>query len=305
MNKSNLVVASILITFALAAYVLSEVGVSNDAITPTDSELVTNNNLDRLGNTPPRQFDRASNIGDAQALGAVDLTINQALELASEGNIDQAARILAKLYEEIEFLSLEDKQSLFVNYSDLLIQLGSNYEAIQVLEQLLSIPNLASNIELTALNSLGETLMEQEEWPAAEEKFKSWLEKSDVRNAELLWNLSYTYYQQELWEEAIPPAIEHINLSLAEGQEISRERLMYLTALAYSAEDFENAAWVTKVMINEFNEVRDWRNLMAIYDTLGDEAGKDQLLHDAEEAGVIEELEELIAPRDRRRSRRS
>lgn len=250
--------------------------------------------LSNSGESPPRLVDSMPAEINEQVLSTSDFTISRAVQLANEGNTYQAARILAELYGQIDIFSDQDKALLLQNYADLLIRLGSNVEAIQVLEQLLAVPNLRVDSELVARKTLGETLMKQEEWLAAETQLNSWLDKSKVRDPEVLLNLSYTYYQRELWDEAIPPAIEHINRLMDSEQEITRERLMYINSLAFSAEDWENAAWLTQVMINQFDEPVDWRNLIAIYSAMGNEEARAQARADAIDAGKIDESGNLI-----------
>ena len=298
MNTSFTATTLVLVTLVITFYALYEKDAPSDI--DTESNALSMDDSKQLRESPIHSSDEAPEISTGQA----SITDNRKAKSDHNlGNLDktyQAALILAQSYDRIDTLPNSEKILLLRDYADLLMQIGSNEEAVEVLEKLLGIPNLDSESELYALRALGETLIAQEQWSAAEDRLKSYLELSTTRDSDLLYDLSYTYYKRELWSEAIPPAIEHINLLMIEEKEVSREQLMYLTSLAYSAEDYESAAWATQVMINEFNEIRDWRNLLNIYSALGDETRQDQVFRDAKEAGLLDELNSIIGPNFRR-----
>lgn len=217
--------------------------------------------------------------------------IGTAARMVEEGNLDQAAMILSELYESRSSLSESDEIELLSLYAKLLIELGSNQEAIDVLDNLLAIEDVPQDIRLEATNNLGLAFMAEEEWELAGDQFNNWLDQSEVPEPDVLLSLSYAYYQQELWTEALGPAVEHVELLIDLEEEITEERLMYLNGLAVVTEDLNNAAWITQVLISEFNRIRDWRNLIAIYSGIGNETAVEQVYRDADAAGVLEELE--------------
>lgn len=217
--------------------------------------------------------------------------IDAAERIAEEGDTYEAARILSELYESRDSLSDLGEVELLSLYASLLIELGSNEEAITVLETLLAIEDIPQSIRLDAIQFLSQALMAEEEWELAVTQFDNWLDQSEIRNSDILLNLSYAYFQQELWAEALGPAVEHVELLMELGEEITEERLVYLNSLAFSTGDFDNAAWVTQVLISEFNRIRDWRNLIAIYSGIGNETAVEQVYRDADAAGILEELE--------------
>lgn len=204
--------------------------------------------------------------------------------------MERAAKILAELYKNLNRFSIEEKEQLLHQYSNLLIALGYHADAISILEEILRLPVLDESVQLNTLKLLGQAHMTQEHWQDAVDNFNSWLEISIAPDPDVVQNLSYAYYQQQRWEEALVSGIEHINLLISEEQEITREHLLYINSLAFSNEDWENAAWVTQIMINEFNNIRDWRNLIRIYQRIDDELAVAEVFQAAEQAGVLEEL---------------
>ncbi len=289
MSKSYLISILTITPLIVALYFFENRSSYEDV--PTISDSFTSNETGLAIDTRIQVTERPRQPNERARRNAHAVTVDQARALAAKGNSDQAARILAELYGKTDTISNSEKITLLETYSLLLIQLGSNEEAIQVLNQLLAIPGLALESELAAKKLLGETLMKQEEWALAQAHLSAWLEDGATRDPDVLLNLSYAFYQQELWTDAISPAIEHLNLLVAQEQDITRERLAYINSLAFTTQDWDNAAWVTQVLINEFGEIRDWRNLIEIYRASGNESGVEQVFLDADEAGVLEELE--------------
>jgi len=133
--------------------------------------------------------------------------------------------------------------------------------------------------------------MNEEEWQQAANQLETWLDQSGSRDADILLTLSYAYWQQELWQQSLAAAVEHVDLLINREEEIPLERFKYLSALAFASEDLESAAWITQVMINEFNEINDWQNLYLIYDRLGNTSAAEKVLQDAADVGLLDELE--------------
>ena len=91
--------------------------------------------------------------------------------------------------------------------------------------------------------------------------------------------LSYAFYQQELYSEALPFWLDYMNLSLVEGDELDRDDYAYLNGIYFVLEDFENALELTKTMIVKFNDETDWLNLNAVYASLDMEDRRVQSLN--------------------------
>ena len=73
-----------------------------------------------------------------------------------------------------------------------------------------------------------------------------------------------------------------------QGEEVDRYKLGLLNVLAIETDDYESAAWVTEIMIEQYNQLSDWKNLEAIYEQAGNDVKRFQVINDAKAAGFMD-----------------
>ncbi len=216
------------------------------------------------------------------------LSIDSIRDLIAEGKIDDAVQALSNLYSESESYSNKDRIISADLYADLLIKLEVNQEAFSVIEDLLKIENLSQEQRLKSLNSLGQLFLAEIEYEEALSYFERYFQAATVIDPEALLGFSLSNYHLDNYDEAIPPMVDYVSLMENGVQAMDEGRLLYLNALALRTQDWANVQWVSQILIDQFNNPRDWKSLGAAYAEQGDEDGRLQVIADARAAGVID-----------------
>ena len=217
-----------------------------------------------------------------------------AQSLIEEGRFEDGARLLNQLYEDSEIYSPQEQIALFELYANLLKAMEFNSDAIAVFENLLELPDIPTGVRLNALKGLGGLYYRESELEKAQAAYETWIAESSTPDPDVYLGLSFSHYRQEQWQEALPPAIEHVRLIEDRIEDVDREKLMYLNMLAINNEDWENAEWIAKIMVEQFDGPRDWRNLTWIYYAMGNEEASAQALANAIAAGKLDETGNVI-----------
>lgn len=224
----------------------------------------------------------------------LDQAIADAQQLLELGKFEEASQLLTMLYENLADYSSEERIFLSDLYANLLASMELNADAIIVFEDLLALPNVPDAIRLNALKGLGDLYNLENEHESSITAYEAWLSESSNTDSAVHKGLSFAYYKLELYEKALPPAIEHVRLLDPQLESVDRETLMYLNSLAFTTGHWTDAEWITKILIEKFDQPVDWRNLTAIYAKLGDEEARVKAFADAVAAGKIDEAGNLI-----------
>jgi hypothetical protein len=207
-----------------------------------------------------------------------------------EPNFAEAKIQLDELRERrYERMNDFEKSTLLSFYTNYYLGMEDYVGAIGIFEETLTIEELRVDVRLRTLRSLGQLYAAEENWNKSIENYQAWREISEVEDVVVFKGLSYAFYQQELYSEALPFWLDYMNLSLVEGDELDRDDYAYLNGIYFVLEDFENALELTKTMIVKFNDETDWLNLNAVYASLDMEDRRVQSLNLAYLNGVIED----------------
>ena len=207
-----------------------------------------------------------------------------------EPNFAEAKIQLDELRERrYERMNDFEKSTLLSFYTNYYLGMEDYVGAIGIFEETLTIEELRVDVRLRTLRSLGQLYAAEENWNKSIENYQAWREISEVEDVVVFKGLSYAFYQQELYSEALPFWLDYMNLSLVEGDVLDRDDYAYLNGIYFVLEDFENALELTKTMIVKFNDETDWLNLNAVYASLDMEDRRVQSLNLAYLNGVIED----------------
>ena len=182
-----------------------------------------------------------------------------------------------------------EKSTLLSFYTNYYLGIEDYLGAIGIFEETLTIEELRADVRLRTLRSLGQLYAAEENWAKSIENYQAWRQLSSVEDVVVFKGLSYAYYQQEQYAEALPFWLDYMNLSLVEGEELGRDDYAYLNGIYFVLEDFENALDLTKTMIVKFNDATDWLNLNAVYASLDMEERRVQALNLAYLNGVVDD----------------
>ena len=207
-----------------------------------------------------------------------------------EPNFAQAKIALDDLRERrFDRMNDFEKSTLLSFYTNYYLGIEDYVGAIGIFEETLTIEELRSDVRLRTLRSLGQLYAAEENWPNSIRNYQAWRELSEVEDTIVYKGLSYAYYQQELYAEALPFWLDYMNLSMVEGEELGRDDYAYLNGIYFVLEDFDSALDLTKTMIVKFNDSTDWLNLNAVYASLDMEERRVQALNLAYINGYVDD----------------
>lgn len=161
--------------------------------------------------------------------------------------------------------------------------------ALLIFEEMLTIEELREDTRLRTLRSLGQLYMAEERWEDAIGAYNRWRDLSLEEDIIVYRGLSYSYYQMENFEQALPYWLDYMNLSLDTGEELGRDDYAYLNGIYFTLEDFDSALELTKTMIMLFDNPTDWMNLSAVYASLDNEERRVQSLNVAYLKGYVDD----------------
>jgi len=182
-----------------------------------------------------------------------------------------------------------EKSTLLNFYTNYYLAQEDYENALLTFEEMLTIEELREDTRLRTLRSLGQLYMAEERWQDAIGAYTRWRELSAEEDVIVYRGLSYSYYQQEMFEEALPYWLDYMNLSLVEGEALERDDYAYLNGLYFTLEDFDSALDLTKTMVVKWDDPRDWMNLSAVYASLDMDDRRVQSLNLAYLKGFLED----------------
>ena len=205
-----------------------------------------------------------------------------------EGQWTEGTNELNALYEDYDSLNDFEKATVLNFYTNLLLANNMLPEAMNAFEAMLQLETLRPDLRLRAIRAMGQLNRTEGQLESAVAYFNQFLDESGDRNSTVLLDLAYSHYQLGQHSEAIPPLTEHIEQLIVTDQEVERNKLSLLNVLAIESGDWDSAATVNELMVEAYNDPRDWQNLAEIYQQLGENAQRQQLLSDALDAGHID-----------------
>lgn len=208
----------------------------------------------------------------------------------AEPNFTEAKIALDDLRERrFDRMNDFEKSTLLSFYTNYYLGIEDYPGAIGIFEETLMIEELRADVRLRTLRSLGQLYAAEEDWPNSIKNYQAWRELSEVEDVIVYKGLSYAYYQQELYAEALPFWLDYMNLTMVEGDELERDDYAYLNGIYFVLEDFESALDLTKTMIVKYNDSTDWLNLNAVYASLDMEERRVQALNLAYINGYVDD----------------
>ncbi len=182
-----------------------------------------------------------------------------------------------------------EKSTVLNFYTNYYLSTEDYPNALLIFEEMLTIEELREDTRLRTLRSLGQLYMAEERWQDAIGAYQRWRDLSLEEDIIVYRGLSYSYYQMEDFEAALPFWLDYMNLSLDSGEELGRDDYAYLNGIYFTLEDFPSALELTKTMIVLFDDPTDWMNLSAVYASLDNEERRIQSLNLAYLKGYMDD----------------
>lgn len=182
-----------------------------------------------------------------------------------------------------------EKSTVLNFYTNYYLSVEDYTNALLTFEEILTIEDLREDTRMRTLRSLGQLYMAEERWSEAIDAYNRWRAMSETEDVIVYRGLSYSYYQQEMYQEALPYWIDFMNLALEQGETLERDDYAYLNGIYFTLEDFESALELTKTMIVKFDSQTDWQNLSAVYASLDNEERRVQSLNVAYLKGFLDD----------------
>lgn len=222
--------------------------------------------------------------------------IDEVQKRFEEGQWMEGANELNALYEDYDALNDFEKATVLNFYTNLLLANNMYPEAVNAFEAILEIETLRPDIRQRAILALGQLSQVGGELESAVSYYNQYLESTDAPNPSVLLRLANSHYELGQYREAIAPLTEHIEMLIATNEEVERNKLGLLNVLALESGDWQSAATVNEMMIEAYNDPRDWQNLAEIYQQLGDTEKHQQLMSDAASLGYVDDTGTWLEP---------
>lgn len=220
-------------------------------------------------------------------------SIQELMNPEDEGDEPDMARAKEELDElrqrRFERMNDFEKSTLLNFYTNYYLSIEDYENALVTFEEILQIEELRTETRLRTLRSLGQLYMAEERWDEAIGAYTRWRDMSETEDVIVFRGLSYSHYQQEEYQEALPYWLDFMNLALDTGEELDRDDYAYLNGIYFNLEDFESALELTKTMIVLFDDSTDWMNLNAVYASLDQEDRRVQALNLAYLKGFVDD----------------
>jgi len=207
-----------------------------------------------------------------------------------EPDLEAAKQALDELRERRWDRMNDFEKSTVLNfYTNYYLSTEDYPNALLIFEEMLTIEELREDTRMRTLRSLGQLYMAEERWQEAIDAYQRWRDLSLEEDVIVYRGLSYSYYQMEDFNSALPFWIDYMNLSLETGEELGRDDYAYLNGIYFTLEDFPSALELTKTMIMLFDDSTDWMNLSAVYAALDQEERRVQSLNLAYLKGFLDD----------------
>jgi len=152
--------------------------------------------------------------------------INAVQSLQMAGEWPQALNAMNTLYAGYDELNALEQATLLSFYTNTLLALGMNAEAMTAFEQLLVIPDLRPDLHARSLMALGQLYARAEGYQVSILYLTDWLaltESMETRpgsTESALLMVANNYYALQEYSQAVPPLERHIAMLMAEGKAI-------------------------------------------------------------------------------------
>jgi tetratricopeptide (TPR) repeat protein len=210
-------------------------------------------------------------------------------EALEAGRTSEARAVLDTLREKEERLNDHEKALLYQSYGYLEAGEGRYAEALEHLEKCLAQKGLPDAAQLQTLYNLAQLYTATEHYPKAVKALTQWLRASKQRPPAALYMLAAAYYQQDMRDKALTPAI----LAVRESDEPKEAWLQLLLSLRIEREEYAKARPVLEQLTNLYPKKVYWMQLAAVYGELGQENESLAALELAYQQGLLDRDEEL------------
>jgi len=230
-------------------------------------------------------------------------------EAADVGTIsEQNGRILS---EAIEFLNMEQYAEARARLSDMRLDRLSPFERSRYEQLMFNLDminedypaargHLQAAIDSGGLNpqevstmryQMAQLFVQEEKYPEAAAALEAWLATEPMPNSAAYYLLAASYYYQELYDKALPPAQKAVELA---GESPQEGWLSMLSSLLILKEDYAGAIPVLRRMVNLFPEKKaHWQQLSQLYIQVEDYKTGLVVMEFANHGGMLTEDREI------------
>jgi len=259
----------------------------NSSLAVADSSLTeSSSSAQRSGNT---NIDVGSlDNGDTNAQFSVSM--NVLLEIGFRISVEQMADAeneLLGLVTQLNELTDEEKLDFLTFFVDQMVDAPINPESIVAFEQLWSQLDKSDDTDLAASQILGPHYTAYYENTFAINHFENIVSLGAELNSSQQRDLSNTYFRMHQYTEAIPLIHEYIEEETGANREVQRLPFSQLFEAYYRTGSLAEAEVVGLRILEEYNELQDWKDMQQFYESIGDANGLELHINNAKEQGVL------------------
>ncbi|MBK5921552.1 tetratricopeptide repeat protein [Rhodothalassium salexigens] len=186
-----------------------------------------------------------------------------------EGETGEAYKQINKLQEKAEDLSDYERAFVYVTLANWAYTEDDIDKTIQYFEKVREQAGAPRSFLDQATYNLSMIYLGQDKPAKAVDYMLQYIETQErITSVTPYIILGQAYYQLEDYDKGIVNVEEAISIARGLNQEVRRDWWQLLRAMYFSQDNYEKVADILEIMVVEYNDPSDWRQLSAIYGEL-------------------------------------
>jgi len=223
---------------------------------------------------------------------AVQRTLEESLGRLRLDQNKAALNELDTILTEYEELDAASQFAIIGGYINYLLSLGNIDTVVQLYERALIIPELENDSLIHIHRNLGQIAFSRGRIDEGVSRFEEYFAKGGEMSKVVSITLARALYNNQDYDRAARYLKEHLHFLAQEALAIdpTRYELSYakLQDVVLKMDNHQDAVQLSKVLIQQFNNIANWKNLAAIYQKLDDTANLEATIKGAIENDYID-----------------
>ncbi len=217
----------------------------------------------------------------------------EAQELADKEDYNGAQRILDEIKASPKLTPYETAQ--LYNFYGYIFYARERYkDSISAYETVLRQEQIPQGLKDSTRYTLAQLYFTIENWPKAIELINEWLKTAQNPGPEPYILLASAYYQQEKWNQMIPPIEKAIQIARDRNQAVKEQWWLLLRVPYYEQQNYKKVRDILEILVAQWPKKEYWTQLSAMYGELGQDAKQLGSYESAYDQGLLTRNSELV-----------
>ncbi len=217
----------------------------------------------------------------------------EAQELADKEDYNGAQRILDEIKASPKLTPYETAQ--LYNFYGYIFYARERYkDSISAYETVLRQEQIPQGLKDSTRYTLAQLYFTIENWPKAIELINEWLKTAQNPGPEPYILLASAYYQQEKWNQMVPPIEKAIQIARDRNQAVKEQWWLLLRVPYYEQQNYKKVRDILEILVAQWPKKEYWTQLSAMYGELGQDAKQLGSYESAYDQGLLTRNSELV-----------